>query len=355
MQRLAHFARCVSSSSSGVQVALDPSGSTSSNHCGDAYFAHESWSGVSECSDAARQLACAYAEHGFVVAESLFSDAECLEMIEELVRFQAGDFDEVSAIDKLETPMPREELLGRYMYIFHPHAVSALVRDWMVDQRLRDVLGSIIGAHIPGWDGGFKCMQSMFVLRKPGAPGSPWHQDEHPIPTRDRSLCGVWIALSDATTQNGAIWVIKNSHKSGVIYDRKPHALPTVDSMAQAVGFEHNLQHGDAIPIPLKRGDVLCFNGYLLHSSLPNFSDTCRPALTMHYCSMNTLLAWHGERNFRGVVPVQGIDPFAHEGYTTPTVGAKLEELGKPDNRLVPQQPGIIAPPTGLGLLDTDT
>jgi hypothetical protein len=82
----------------------------------------------------------------------------------------------VEAISRLEAPMAREELLGRYMYIFQPHAASELVRAWMVDQRLRGVLGSIVGAHLPGWDGGYKCMQSMFVLRKPGAPGSPWHQ-----------------------------------------------------------------------------------------------------------------------------------------------------------------------------------
>ena len=45
--------------------------------------------------------------------------------------------------------------------------------------------------------------------------------------------------------------------------------------------------------------------------------------------------AWGGERNYRGVVPVQGEDPFAAEGYT-PAVGAKLEERTKPDNRSAP-------------------
>jgi phytanoyl-CoA hydroxylase len=115
-------------------------------------------------------------------------------------------------------------------------------------------------------------------------------QDEHPIPTRDRSLCAIWIALSDATLENGALWVVSGSHKQGIIYDRQPHTLPTVDSMPQAVGFESALSHGGhgggdiappvMMPIPLAQGDVLCFNGYLLHSSLPNYTDSCRPALT---------------------------------------------------------------------------
>lgn len=353
MERLAHIARCVAKSKSrgsrpsAAQVVPGASSDSGSYRLSGAYFAREKWDGASRRPEAAASLARAYAEHGCVVAQSLFSSAECTAMEEELLRFQAGEFAQVSAIDRLASPMPREEVLGRYMYIFQPHAVSTLVREWMVDRRLRDVLGSIVGAHISGWNGGFKCMQSMFVVRKPGAPGSPWHQDEHPIPTRDRSLCGIWIALSDATIENGALWVVRNSHKPGIIYDRKPHTLSTVDSMPQAIGFETNMHHGDAVPVPLIRGDVLCFNGYLLHSSLPNYSDTCRPALTMHYCSMNTLLTWHGEQNYRGVVPVQGEDPFVMEGYTTPDVGAKLEELTKPDNRLLPRVPGA-APPTGL-------
>ena len=44
----------------------------------------------------------------------------------------------------------------------------------------------------------------------------------------------------------------------------------------------------------------------------------------MHFCSMNTLLTWGGENNYRGVVPVQGTDPFADEGYTTPQVTTAL-------------------------------
>jgi phytanoyl-CoA hydroxylase len=184
-------------------------------------------------------LASGYAEHGFVVAQGMFSSTECRAMEEELLRFQRGGYaDAVPAIEPLDGPMGREELLGRYMYVFQPHAVSSLVREWMVDRRLRNVLGSVVGAHLPGWDGAYKCMQSMFVTRKGGAPGSPWHQDEHPIPTRDRSLCGVWIALSDATVENGALWIVRGSHKPGLIYDRQHHTHPAVDSMPQAVGFE---------------------------------------------------------------------------------------------------------------------
>lgn len=48
-------------------------------------------------------------------------------------------------------------------------------------------------------------MQTMLFVKPPGFPGQAWHQDENFIPTRDRSLCGGWIALDDATIENGCL------------------------------------------------------------------------------------------------------------------------------------------------------
>ena len=52
-----------------------------------------------------------------------------------------------------------------------------------------------------------KSMQSMLFIKPAGKPGQAWHQDEYYIPTRDASLTGVWIALDDATIENGCLWV----------------------------------------------------------------------------------------------------------------------------------------------------
>jgi ectoine hydroxylase-related dioxygenase (phytanoyl-CoA dioxygenase family) len=51
-----------------------------------------------------------------------------------------------------------------------------------------------------------------------GQARSGLHQDEANIPTRDRSLTAVWIALDDATLENGCLWVIPGSHRSGVLH-----------------------------------------------------------------------------------------------------------------------------------------
>ena len=119
------------------------------------------------------------------------------------------------------------------MCVGEPHTFSPLIQQYVEHPRICAILREIVGAHIPFWDDGVKCMQSMMLGKVPGHAGNPWHQDEHPIPTRDRLLVGAWITLDDAIIDNGCIWVLLNSHRSGIIYDRHPHSHST-----------HNLKHG---------------------------------------------------------------------------------------------------------------
>ena len=71
-----------------------------------------------------------------------------------------------------------------------------------------------------------KAMQSMLFIKAEGKPGQAWHQDEYFIPTRDRSLTAAWIALDDATTENGCLWVLPGSHRRGVIYPDRDQTTP---------------------------------------------------------------------------------------------------------------------------------
>ena len=268
------------------------------------------------------ELRRSYVENGYVLVTGLVDEAARAEITRELRRINRGDYSRSPTegvtwrheIEPVDWPEDDEQLLGRHMYLGQPHVYSAVVRDAMTHSGICEVLDHVVGASVPFWDGAYKCMQSMFVVKPPGGSGSPWHQDEHPIPTRDRSLTGVWIALTDATVANGCLWILPDSHKSGVIYERYAHDLPDVDSNPVARGFDDT----GAIPIEMTAGSVLFFSGYLLHSSRKNHSDRYRPALAFHYCSASTWLTWGGERNYRGVVPVRGEDPYADLGYTTP-------------------------------------
>ena len=208
---------------------------------------------------------------------------------------------------------------GRMLAVHFPHWVSSVALGLVHHPGMVDVVSKVAGAHLAHWHGRVKCMQSMLFLKPPGLQGQAWHQDERFIPTRDRSLMGAWIALDDATTENGCLWVIPGSHRDGVLYPFRDHGRPDeFDPTDEAFDFDPT----GAIPVEVKTGDVVFFNGYLLHRSLKNRTNGTRRALVNHYMSSSSLLPWMLPKNLdvatadnRTVIPVAGDDPYAWKGY----------------------------------------
>ena len=93
------------------------------------------------------------------------------------------------------------------------------------------------------------------------------------------------------------------------------------DCTDEATGFPYS--DADAIPVEVKAGTIVFFNGYLLHRSFPNrASSGYRRVLVNHYMSAQSLLPWRlpkpGESmavaDYRDIVMVAGKDPYAYKG-----------------------------------------
>ncbi len=79
------------------------------------------------------------------------------------------------------------------------------------------------------------------------------------------------------------------------------------------------------MPVEVQTGDVVFFDGYLLHRSLKNRSSGTRRALVNHYMSSASLLPWMLPKDAfvaiadnRRVVQVAGDDLYAWKGYADP-------------------------------------
>lgn len=259
-------------------------------------------------------LAETFVSEGYVVVEQLVSADERAEVVEELLRFARGEY-RVANMPDLADDASDDERLGAILAVHFPHWVSPVIEQMVGHPELAEVLGEITGAHIPYWDGRVKCMQSMLFAKPAGLPGQAWHQDERYIPTRDRSLVGAWIALDDADEENGCLRVLPRSHRPGKLYPLRAHGQPDeFDPGEEAHGFDG----GDEVLVEVTAGDVVFFNGYLLHRSKRNAS-TNRPrrALVNHYCSAWSNLPWMtregldiGVQDYRAIVPVVGDDPY---------------------------------------------
>ena len=278
-----------------------------------------------------------YVEEGYLALTGLIDDAELDEVVADVVRFARGEY-------PLANPAPvppdatDEEALASVLAVHFPHWVSPVARRFIDHPAIVEVLTRITAAHLPHWDGSVKCMQSMLFAKPPTLPGQAWHQDERFIPTRDRSLVGAWIAVDDATVDNGCLWVMPGSHRNGYLWPTRGHDDPVeFDQSDQAFGFDESA----AVPVEVPRGSVVFFNGYLLHKSHRNRSDRYRRALVNHYCNAWSLLPWVPTKTIDGgavatldnrtTIVVAGSDPYDWKGQSETPGQVFLRPFARPE------------------------
>ena len=258
----------------------------------------------------AERLAAQYREDGYAVWPEALTAAEVTALLDETTRLCR---EEAEALSGAEASTGSADDMGRFLAIHFPHKLSPLMLATLAHPRIVDVLTRAIGPNV-------KCMQSMLFIKKSGKPGQAWQQDEDFIPTRDRSLGAAWIALDDATVENGCLWVIPGSHKPGILWPLKAHDNPEYDVTPESYDFPYRDE--EAIPVEVKAGSIVFFHGYLLHKSLKNRSAArFRRALVNHYMSAESVLPWwrHGgpippTQDLRDIVMVAGVDPYAYKG-----------------------------------------
>jgi ectoine hydroxylase-related dioxygenase (phytanoyl-CoA dioxygenase family) len=258
--------------------------------------------------------AAVYRETGFLVFQDALGADEVDALNREAAAICRGDRGAVRGIDPSGAEHDDDAVMRQYLCIHFPHKVSQAMTAALAHPAIVDVLTRVIGPNV-------KCMQSMLFIKASGKPGQAWHQDEYFIPTRDRSLTGAWIALDDATVENGCLWVIPGSHRHGLIWPQRTHGDRRFDCTGEAMRFPY--RSDDAVPVEVRRGSIVFFNGYLLHRSLPNYAPGgFRRSLVNHYMSAESLLPWTGftpgqaigTADYRDIVMVAGEDPYAWKG-----------------------------------------
>ena len=136
--------------------------------------------------------------------------------------------------------------------------------------------------------------QSMYIFKQPKIGGViRWHQDASYFFSTPLSVVTFWLAVEDATMQNGCLQV--QSGGTSVAQDnplREQFLRYTDDSTElKTLNDMPWPDDDDAKPLVVKKGTLVVFNGLLPHFSAPNLSDKSRHAFTLHITCGNTKYA----------------------------------------------------------------
>ncbi|MEM7706757.1 MAG: phytanoyl-CoA dioxygenase family protein [Pseudomonadota bacterium] len=123
-------------------------------------------------------------------------------------------------------------------------------------------------------------LQSMYLFKQPriGAPVA-LHQDATFLYTEPSSVLGFWLALDDATEENGCLWALPGGHELGLKRRmRRLDGAATRMEILDATPFPE----AELTPLPVASGSLVVLHGLLPHLSQPNRSSRPRHAYSLH-------------------------------------------------------------------------
>ncbi len=148
------------------------------------------------------------------------------------------------------------------------HLLFTWLNDLIRHERILDSVEDIIGPDILCWG-------TSFFIKEPRNPAYvSWHQDSTYWGLEPADIVTGWIALSDSTTENGAMRVVPGSHTMAQVPHRDTFRPQNLLSRGQEIMVD--VDAATAETLVLKAGEMSLHHVRLIHGSDPNPSDTRR-------------------------------------------------------------------------------
>jgi phytanoyl-CoA hydroxylase len=242
-----------------------------------------------------------YAANGFLALEDLFSHHEMQKLKQHAIETcLAADTPAANVKWNAKAAAQGRRDQGALHSFWRPHTYSQHFRRLCSDRRITAPLVDILGGNVITFNG-----LVIFKMKEVGL-AFPYHQDLWYFRKGNRiqRSCGIWLALDDADEDNGCLWVVPGSHRLG-LFD---HVDPEMEYAQDEFREVRQAREMDEIPVPLRAGSALFFDGGLLHRSSENNSDRDRTCWVIHNTSGDTVFGMRDPQNLerRSVMRVAG-------------------------------------------------
>lgn len=211
---------------------------------------------------------------GYLIGDKFLDDEE----LDEIGAVFSATIDQLRKENRLENVKSDDapDAAAQVFQIRTAHRAHPLFDRLIRDARLLDAIESLIGPNI-------RLVHFQGLYKPPRTGGNVhWHQDDYYFGVNKKdAVASCWLALDDATVDNGCMWVVPGAHSR--MYDHQKNWDPKdKKGFFFSIKDESFLDAG-AIPIELKRGQCLFHHGLMPHRSLGNTSSRMRRAFATHF------------------------------------------------------------------------
>lgn len=164
---------------------------------------------------------------------------------------------------------------GAVLQIIDMHTLDDIFRRLLYNESILDLVEGVLGTS------DIRLYHDQ-ALYKPALHGDvvPWHQDNGYWKLEPPQAASLWIAIDDATEENGCMWMIPGSHRAGDVGHQRAGQY-----IAQ---LKADADESLAVSVPLPAGSGMFHHCRTLHSTKPNHSPYQRRAWVLHYMPADT-------------------------------------------------------------------
>jgi non-haem Fe2+, alpha-ketoglutarate-dependent halogenase len=189
-----------------------------------------------------------YHRDGYISPVRIMSEDEAISIRYKLEAFEAGQGGSLQGIQRTKVCM-------RLPFIY----------DIVSNSNVLDAIEDLIGPDILLYQNG------AWIKEPELGTYVSWHQDITYFGMAPPDLVSGWVALSPASMESGCIQVLPGSQELGMLPVDYSEVKPT-NMLASGQRVIYEVDETEAVPMPLKPGEMSLHHVCLIHSSLPNHS-----------------------------------------------------------------------------------
>lgn len=219
-----------------------------------------------------------YRENGFLLIENFLDTDELAfwrEAVTEAVEQRGG-----RKLPGKETKTGEDDGINKDAD-YYGKVFDQMLNLWQTNEKvkhlmLNESLGKI-AADLAGCNG-IRIWHDQALIKRPWANPTSWHLDTPFWSFSDRRALSVWVALDDATLENGCLYFIPGSYHSTTF--ENPGIGKNMDEVFK---FYPQFFTSKSVAVPMKAGSCSFHNGLTIHGAGANMTNGFRRAMTCAY------------------------------------------------------------------------